>query len=144
MTCPVSFYCFKWKKRSNTHFIFCSVNLSDASIFCHFRCDEHRHCRNSCTGRAEQEVALNWNRGEKMRYSIYNLVFGYRQIWHSKVFPFSYCFLQLAIANPKWQVVQKLKVAKLVDRIGRGRIFMTVGEAVAASIKTKLTSLNNC
>uniref|UniRef100_A0A2C9WE88 STAS domain-containing protein n=1 Tax=Manihot esculenta TaxID=3983 RepID=A0A2C9WE88_MANES len=51
---------------------------------------------------------------------------------------------ELAIANPKWQVVQKLKVAKFVDRIGRGRIFMTVGEAVAASINTKLTSLNNC
>ncbi|KAG8632990.1 low affinity sulfate transporter 3 isoform X1 [Manihot esculenta] len=51
---------------------------------------------------------------------------------------------ELAIANPRWQVIHKLKLAKFGERIGRGRIFITVDEAVAASISSKLTSLNNC
>ncbi|KAJ7956861.1 sulfate transporter 2.1 [Quillaja saponaria] len=37
--------------------------------------------------------------------------------------------MELAIANPRWQVIHKLKVANFVRKIG-GRIFLTVGEAV--------------
>ncbi|XP_027337567.1 sulfate transporter 2.1 [Abrus precatorius] len=36
---------------------------------------------------------------------------------------------QLAIANPRWQVIHKLKVSNFVDKIG-GRVFLTVEEAV--------------
>ncbi|KAK7305983.1 hypothetical protein VNO77_43897 [Canavalia gladiata] len=36
---------------------------------------------------------------------------------------------QLAIANPRWQVIHKLKVSKFVDKID-GRVFLTVEEAV--------------
>ncbi|KAG4989889.1 hypothetical protein JHK85_032872 [Glycine max] len=36
---------------------------------------------------------------------------------------------QLAIANPRWQVIHKLKVSNFVGKIG-GRVFLTVEEAV--------------
>ncbi|KAM6563771.1 hypothetical protein CsatB_023769 [Cannabis sativa] len=37
--------------------------------------------------------------------------------------------IQIAIANPRWQVIHKLKLAEFVSKI-EGRIFLTVGEAV--------------
>lgn len=37
---------------------------------------------------------------------------------------------QLAIANPRWQVIHKLKVSNFVSKIG-GRVYLTVEEAVA-------------
>uniref|UniRef100_A0A5B6Z4X5 Putative low affinity sulfate transporter 3 n=1 Tax=Davidia involucrata TaxID=16924 RepID=A0A5B6Z4X5_DAVIN len=39
--------------------------------------------------------------------------------------------MKLAIANPKWQVIHKLKLANFVDKIG-GMVFLTVGEAIDA------------
>lgn len=39
---------------------------------------------------------------------------------------------QLAIANPRWQVIHKLKVSNFVSKIG-GRVYLTVEEAVASS-----------
>nr|KYP45221.1 Sulfate transporter 2.1 [Cajanus cajan] len=36
---------------------------------------------------------------------------------------------QLAIANPSWQVIYKLKATNFVTRIG-GRVFLTIGEAI--------------
>ncbi|KAJ6939398.1 low affinity sulfate transporter 3 [Populus alba x Populus x berolinensis] len=51
---------------------------------------------------------------------------------------------QLAIANPKWQVIHKLRLAKFIDRIGSGWIFLTVSEAVDACVSSKLTALANC
>ncbi|KAH9669955.1 Sulfate transporter 2.1 [Citrus sinensis] len=41
--------------------------------------------------------------------------------------------IELAIANPRWQVIHKLKMANFVDKI-RGRIFLTVGEAMASCL----------
>lgn len=38
---------------------------------------------------------------------------------------------QLAIANPRWQVIHKLKVSNFVSKIG-GRVYLTVEEAVAS------------
>ncbi|KAH7851844.1 hypothetical protein Vadar_017228 [Vaccinium darrowii] len=38
---------------------------------------------------------------------------------------------QLAIANPRWQVIDKLRLANFVNKTG-GRIFLTVGEAMDA------------
>lgn len=38
---------------------------------------------------------------------------------------------QLAIANPRWQVIHKLKVSNFVNKIG-GRVYLTVEEAVAS------------
>lgn len=37
--------------------------------------------------------------------------------------------LQLAIANPRWQVIHKLRLANFVGKIG-GRVYLTVGEAM--------------
>lgn len=37
--------------------------------------------------------------------------------------------MELAIANPRWQVIHKLKLAKFVNKIG-GRVFLSVAEAV--------------
>ena len=47
---------------------------------------------------------------------------------------------QLAVANPKWQVIQKMKLANFVDKIGRDRIFLTVGEAIEGCLGAKLAS----
>jgi len=44
--------------------------------------------------------------------------------------------MELAIANPRWQVIHKLKLANFVSQIG-GRVFLTVGEAVNANLDTK-------
>lgn len=48
------------------------------------------------------------------------------------------CFLQLAVGNPRWKVIHKLKVAKFVDKIGKGWIFLSVSEAVDACFGSKM------
>ena len=50
------------------------------------------------------------------------------------------------MANPRWQVIHKLKLAKFVDKIGRERVFLTVGEAVEGCLGSKVASaaLGNC
>lgn len=45
--------------------------------------------------------------------------------------------LQLAIANPRWKVIHKLKLAKFVSKIGEDWIFLTIEEAVKACIGSK-------
>ncbi|CAJ1938049.1 unnamed protein product [Sphenostylis stenocarpa] len=40
---------------------------------------------------------------------------------------------QLAIANPRWQVIYKLKGTNFVTRIG-GRVFLTIGEAIDCNL----------
>ncbi|KAK3148108.1 hypothetical protein QOZ80_3BG0290810 [Eleusine coracana subsp. coracana] len=42
--------------------------------------------------------------------------------------------IQMAIAGPGWQAVQKMKLAQVVDRLGEDWIFLTVGEAVEACL----------
>ncbi|CAN6285338.1 unnamed protein product [Urochloa humidicola] len=42
--------------------------------------------------------------------------------------------IQMAIASPGWNAVQKMKVSRVVDRIGEDWIFLTVGEAVEACL----------
>lgn len=37
---------------------------------------------------------------------------------------------ELAFASPKWQVMSKLKLAKFVDKVGRGRFFLNVEDAI--------------
>lgn len=37
--------------------------------------------------------------------------------------------MQLAIANPRWQVIHKLKLANFVGKMG-GRVYLSVGEAM--------------
>ncbi|XP_077213876.1 sulfate transporter 2.1-like isoform X2 [Tasmannia lanceolata] len=49
--------------------------------------------------------------------------------------------LQLAIANPGWQVIHKLKLAKFVNKIGEGLFFLTVDEAVNACLGSKKDSM---
>ncbi|KAK8481494.1 hypothetical protein V6N13_133196 [Hibiscus sabdariffa] len=39
--------------------------------------------------------------------------------------------IKLAIANPRWQVIHKLKLANFVPKIG-GRVFLSIGEAMAS------------
>ncbi|XP_072974550.1 low affinity sulfate transporter 3-like [Typha angustifolia] len=42
--------------------------------------------------------------------------------------------IQLAIANPAWEVINKMKLASIVHKIGATWIFLTVGEAVEACL----------
>ncbi|XP_055959816.1 sulfate transporter 2.1-like isoform X2 [Mercurialis annua] len=48
--------------------------------------------------------------------------------------------IELAIINPKWQVIQKLILSNFVSKIG-GKIFLTVGEAVDACLHPKITAI---
>ncbi|KAK4341424.1 hypothetical protein RND71_039925 [Anisodus tanguticus] len=54
--------------------------------------------------------------------------------------------IQLAIANLRWKVINKLKAAKFLDKLGKGWIFLTVGDAVDACLNTKMSDLStiNC
>ncbi|KAF7829910.1 low affinity sulfate transporter 3-like [Senna tora] len=45
--------------------------------------------------------------------------------------------VQLAMVNPRWLVIHKLKVAHFVDKIGKEWVFLTVGEAVDACLSSK-------
>lgn len=51
---------------------------------------------------------------------------------------------QLAMANPRLQVIHKLKLGKFVDKIGRGWIFLTIGEAVDACLGSNFATLSSC
>ncbi|CAN6307671.1 unnamed protein product [Urochloa humidicola] len=42
--------------------------------------------------------------------------------------------IQMVIASPGWQVIHKMKLARLVDGTGEAWIFLTVGEAVGACL----------
>ncbi|XP_010547619.1 PREDICTED: sulfate transporter 2.1 [Tarenaya hassleriana] len=44
--------------------------------------------------------------------------------------------VELAIVNPKWEVIHKLSQAKFVDRIG-GKVYLTIGEALDACFELK-------
>ncbi|XP_057490761.1 low affinity sulfate transporter 3-like isoform X1 [Actinidia eriantha] len=46
--------------------------------------------------------------------------------------------IELAVANPRWKVIHKLKVAKFLDKVGKGWIFLTVSEAVDACFGSKM------
>ncbi|KAE9605897.1 putative SLC26A/SulP transporter [Lupinus albus] len=48
--------------------------------------------------------------------------------------------VELAMINPRWLVIHKLKLAHFVDKIGKQWIFLTVGEAVDACISSKFAS----
>ncbi|KAK9130994.1 hypothetical protein Sjap_011481 [Stephania japonica] len=48
--------------------------------------------------------------------------------------------IELALANPSWAVIHKLKLVKFVEKIG-GRVFFTVNEAVNACIGSKMLCL---
>ncbi|KAG9137811.1 hypothetical protein Leryth_022718 [Lithospermum erythrorhizon] len=46
--------------------------------------------------------------------------------------------IKLALVSPRWQVINKLKIADFIDKIGRGGIFLSVDEAVNACVEPKL------
>ncbi|CAJ1856417.1 unnamed protein product [Sphenostylis stenocarpa] len=48
--------------------------------------------------------------------------------------------VKLAIANPRWHVIHKLRLSNFVTKIG-GRVFLSVGEAVDACLGTKMVSV---
>ncbi|KAH8507802.1 hypothetical protein H0E87_010099 [Populus deltoides] len=48
--------------------------------------------------------------------------------------------MELAITNPKWQVIHKLRLANFVTEMG-GRVFLTVGEAVDACLGAKMAAV---
>ncbi|KAI4337727.1 hypothetical protein L6164_016108 [Bauhinia variegata] len=48
--------------------------------------------------------------------------------------------LQLAMVNPRWVVIHKLKLAHLVDKIGKQWLFLTVAEAVDACLTSKIAT----
>ncbi|XP_057973283.1 low affinity sulfate transporter 3-like isoform X2 [Malania oleifera] len=51
--------------------------------------------------------------------------------------------IELAMANPRMQVIQKLKLAKFTDKIG-GHVFLSVSDAIDASLASKLVNFSSC
>lgn len=47
---------------------------------------------------------------------------------------------QLSIANPRWQVIHKLRLANFVTKIG-GRVFLSVEEAIDAILSAKMATV---
>ncbi|KAH6800252.1 slufate transporter 2 [Perilla frutescens var. hirtella] len=52
--------------------------------------------------------------------------------------------IELAMANPRWQVIAKMKAAKFIEKIGAGWIFLCVADAVEASLRLKMSGLYSC
>lgn len=52
--------------------------------------------------------------------------------------------IHLAVANPRWQVITKMKAAKLVEKIGGGCFFMSTADAAEACLNLKTNGFNNC
>ncbi|KAI3757398.1 hypothetical protein L6452_04935 [Arctium lappa] len=52
--------------------------------------------------------------------------------------------IHLAIANPRWKVIHKLKVGGFIGKIGSHCIFLTVNEAVDACLNPISFGLGNC
>ncbi|KAL5075753.1 hypothetical protein RYX36_014737 [Vicia faba] len=48
--------------------------------------------------------------------------------------------VMLSIANPRWQVIHKLRLANFVAEIG-GRVFLSVGEAIDAILSAKMANV---
>ncbi|XP_020235989.1 low affinity sulfate transporter 3 [Cajanus cajan] len=46
--------------------------------------------------------------------------------------------VELAMVNPRWLVIHKLKLAHFVEKIGKEWVFLTVGEAVDACLSSKI------
>lgn len=50
--------------------------------------------------------------------------------------------MQVAVVNPGWQVIHKMKLSRLVDKIG-AQIFLTVNEAVEAVASSAIKQENS-
>ncbi|XP_031092895.1 low affinity sulfate transporter 3-like isoform X2 [Ipomoea triloba] len=50
---------------------------------------------------------------------------------------------QLAMANPRWKVIEKLKAAEFVNKVGGGWVFLTVADAVEACLHLKMLAFTN-
>ncbi|KAL2489239.1 Sulfate transporter 2.1 [Forsythia ovata] len=51
---------------------------------------------------------------------------------------------ELAMASPRWQVINKLKTAKFVDKIGAGWVYFNIPDAVDYCLRFKINVLDNC
>ncbi|TXG52861.1 hypothetical protein EZV62_022030 [Acer yangbiense] len=51
--------------------------------------------------------------------------------------------IELKMASPRWQVIHKLKLGKFVDKIGKGCVFLTVGEAMDACLACKIAVISS-
>ncbi|KAI3978494.1 hypothetical protein MKX01_015669, partial [Papaver californicum] len=52
--------------------------------------------------------------------------------------------IQVSLANPGWQVIDKLKLAKFIDKTGEESVFLTVGEAMNACLESKTANVITC
>lgn len=66
------------------------------------------------------------------------------QVYFNFVSWYSVYYLQVALANPRWRVISKIKMSNFIDKLGRGAVFLTVEDAVDANLDSKLHGLNSC
>lgn len=113
--------------------------ISDFRVSC-FRCHEHRLFGNPCTGRNSQETSFKKHTCNTFK----NFYFVILKPYVTTSISYSVVSLQLAIANPRWKVIHKLKLAGFIEKVGNDCIFLTVNEAVDACLGSKSIGLANC
>ncbi|KAL3613109.1 hypothetical protein CASFOL_025217 [Castilleja foliolosa] len=53
--------------------------------------------------------------------------------------------IELAMANRRWQVIAKMKAAKLIEEIGADWVFLSVADAVDDLLRLKINNgFNRC
>ncbi|KAK6115442.1 hypothetical protein DH2020_007711 [Rehmannia glutinosa] len=52
--------------------------------------------------------------------------------------------MELAVANPRWQVITKMKAAMFIEKIGTRWIFLSVADAVDICLHLKINGFNSC
>lgn len=113
------------------------ISLTKLNSF-YYRHDEHWHLRNYCTRGTAQEVGFSWHRSKDSTCISSFVIFQF--IWYLTFKMYLLLCFQLAMANPRQQVIHKMKLAKFVDKIGRGWVFLTISEAVDACLGSSLSS----
>ena len=95
------------------------------------------------SGIASQELHKNLvSHGTEVikTFLFFLFIFWWKIIFTCSNLNISFCLSQLAIANPRWHVINKLQLANFLSNIGE-RVFLTVGEAVKASFITKTATV---
>ncbi|KAL8486991.1 hypothetical protein ACS0TY_023620 [Phlomoides rotata] len=52
--------------------------------------------------------------------------------------------VELAVVNPRWQVITKMKAGKFIEKIGPGSVFLSIGDAVEVTLGFRMNGLDSC
>lgn len=111
------------------------------------RCDERRHFWDPCPRRAASQIDLVQH-GSKTTIITHHhsdsRVTNRPQAKRHNILITALNSSQVAFVNPRWRVTHMLKLSNSVDRIGKGRFFLSVGEALDACSPRKCADPESC